>query len=69
MIESQKRIFAYGALAATQSMTDSSSEDAIGATESHLQPNGTNPDNVSFTSKVTRNGKRPQLNQVSVATL
>ena len=34
MIEFKNVSFAYGTLAATQSMTDSASEDAIGATES-----------------------------------
>ena len=52
MIEFKNVSFAYGALAATQSMTDSSSEDAIGATESQSpHPMALTLDNVSFTLK------------------
>ena len=52
MIEFKNVSFAYGTLAAAQSMTDSASEDAIGATESLSQPKmAPTLDNVSFILK------------------
>ena len=38
MIEIKNVSFVYGTSAATQSMTDSASKDAVGATESQSQP-------------------------------
>ena len=52
MIEFKDVSFAYGTLAATQSLTDSAFEDAMRATESVSQPEMTPTlDNVSFTLK------------------
>ena len=52
MIEIKNVSFVYGTSAATQSMTDSASKDAVGATESQSQPEMVPTlDNVSFTIK------------------
>ncbi|MDU2590821.1 MAG: ATP-binding cassette domain-containing protein, partial [Atopobium sp.] len=52
MIEFKNVSFAYGTLATPQSMTDSASEDTVGATESQSpHPMALTLDNVSFTLK------------------
>ena len=43
MIEFKNVSFAYGTLATPQSMTDSASEDSMGATEPFSAKDGTNP--------------------------
>lgn len=55
MIEFKNVLFAYGTSAAAQSLTDSASKDAIGATESQSpHPMALTLDNVSFTLQPDR---------------